>query len=37
VGVHNTNFYEVEGQTKTNPAATGLELDEADYTSVLQV
>ena len=36
-GVHNTNFYEFEGQTRVNPAAAGMELDEADYDAVLQV
>lgn len=29
-GVHNTNFYEVEGQTRTNPAA-GIELGDTAY------
>ena len=34
-GVHNTNFYEVEGQVRTNPAA-GIELEDAAY-DVVQV
>ena len=34
MGVTNTNFYEVEGQARTNPA---LELNEADYDAVLEV
>ena len=37
MGVHNTNFYEVDGESKTNPAAAGLELNDADYSGVLQV
>ena len=35
MGVHNTNFYEVDGES--NPAAAGLELNDADYSEVLQV
>ena len=37
VGVQNTNFHEVEGQSRTNPAAVGLELNDADYSDVLEV
>ncbi len=35
--MHNTNFYEVEGQSRVNPATAGMELNEADYDEVLQV
>ena len=33
MGVHNTNFYEVEGQDKVNPVG-GLEMDDAAYATI---